>query len=197
MNASNEPGKTLLHTRQVTCRAYLRDDGLIEVEGRMQDVKPVDAHTVYKTVPADSPFHSMRLVMIVDHDFVIQDVQASTEVGPNPDCASIAPAYGALKGLKVGAGFRKQVAQRVGGQLGCTHLTELLGPMGTTLIQSTFLLRSEAHKQRLREDPDYESPRPWVIGTCHSYRPDGEAARLMWPEGYRDEAQPVRLPSGE
>jgi hypothetical protein len=25
--------------------------------------------------------------------------------------------------------------------------------------------------------------RPWVVGTCHAYREDGDAVRLLWPEG--------------
>ncbi|MOA02394.1 hypothetical protein D3C78_1218450 [compost metagenome] len=79
---------------------------------------------------------------------------------------------------------------------GCTHLTELLGPMGTTLIQSTFVMRREANRQKLEADPGYVRPRPWVIGTCHAYHPDGEAARLIWPEGYAVEAQAVRIVAG-
>ncbi|MCY1293377.1 DUF2889 domain-containing protein [Pseudomonas jinjuensis] len=176
---THQPGRRLLHTRQVTCTGYLRDDGLIEVEGRLLDTKPSDMVDVYRTVRAGEPLHQMRVVMVVDEEFVIRKVSAVTEAAPTPECPGIASAYAALEGLRIGPGFTRRVKERMGGIQGCTHLTELLGPMATTLYQSSMPLQVEAMRQRAVAEPGYEPPRPFVIGACHAYRADGEPARRL------------------
>ncbi|HCF6450017.1 DUF2889 domain-containing protein [Pseudomonas aeruginosa] len=169
-------GRRLLHTRQITCTGYLRDDGLIELEGRLLDTKPSDLVDVYRIVRAGEPLHQMRVVMVVDKEFVIRKISALTEAAPTPECPGIASAYAALEGLRIGPGFTRQVKARMGGAQGCTHLTELLGPMATTLYQSGMPLQVEAMRQRAIAEPGYEPPKPFVIGACHAYRVDGEPA---------------------
>ncbi len=185
---THQPGRRLLHTRQVTCTGYLRDDGLIELEGRLLDTKPSDLVDVYRYVRAGEPLHQMRVIMLVDGDFVIRKVSAVTEAAPTPECPGIASAYAALEGLRIGPGFTQQVRARMGGAQGCTHLTELLGPMATTLYQSSMPLQVEAMRQRAIAEPGYEPPKPFVIGGCHAYRVDGEPARRLqerWGEWSR------------
>ncbi|MCY1416645.1 hypothetical protein D9M71_321610 [compost metagenome] len=171
--------RTLLHTRQVTCTGYLRKDGLIDIEGHITDVKPHDCRALYRVVEADTPFHKMRVVMTVDWDFVIRNITASTELAPTPFCSEITAAYEGLKGLKIGPGFKKKVSQIVGGVEGCTHLTELLGPMATTLYQTTYEMRREAEARRAASDPDYQPGTPWMIGSCHTYQPDSVATHRV------------------
>lgn len=175
--------RELLHTRQVQCTGYRRSDGLYEIEGRLLDTKPQPSRSPYKDIPAGTPYHQMVLVMTVDIDFVIHDLQARTEVGPTPSCAQVNASYSGLKGVRIGPGFKKHVARIVGGALGCTHLTELLGPMATTLYQTTYPILRDAERQRALTDPHYNRPKPWVIGTCHAYQEGSEASRRIWPEG--------------
>ncbi len=172
-----------LHTRQVSCIGYLRSDGLFEIEGRLLDTKTMPSSTPFKDIPTGTPYHQMVVIMTVDSEFVIQQLQALTEVGPTPYCAQVNAAYAGLKGVKIGPGFKKQVARVVGGTLGCTHLTELLGPMATTLFQTTYQFKRDAERQRMSSDPHYNRPKPWVIGTCHVYQEGSEASRRIWPEG--------------
>ncbi len=177
--------RQLMHTRRVTCEAYMREDGLIDIEGVMTDVKPETVNSHYRVIDADTPFHHMRLTVTVDQEFLIHDVLAETLASPTPVCGDITSAYRNLIGLRIGPGFKKAVAERVGGLAGCTHLTDLLGPMATALIQSTFALRQEEKRQRAQEDPNHVRPRPWVVGTCHAYHPDGDAALRIWPLKHR------------
>lgn len=172
-------GRRLLHKRQVTCSGYLRDDGLIDVEGHLLDIKTDDVEDVYRTIHAGEPFHRMHVVLTVDSDFVIQQARAITRAGPTPACRGAAAAYAELVGLKVGPGFNKLAAERLGRGNGCTHLTELLGPMATTLYQTTIPLQVAAQRQRVLADPHYEPARPFVIGTCHAYSEGGEAAQIL------------------
>ncbi|MDD2058526.1 DUF2889 domain-containing protein [Pseudomonas sp. GD03860] len=181
---STAPTRRLLHTRQVTCTGYLRSDGLFDIEGRLLDTKGCDTEMPFGTIPAGGTLHQMYLLMTVDADLVIQHVEARSEVVPTPGCAQISQAYAALKGVKVGAGFKQRVAERVGGINGCTHLSELLGPMATTLIQTTAPILRERLLLREQQEPGFKRPKHWVIGTCHTYRNDGEVVRTLWPDYY-------------
>lgn len=187
---SSESTRQPLHTRQVTCTGYLRDDGLIDIDGYLLDTKHHDHDAHYKVIAAGTPVHQMHLRLTTDLQFVIHDVHAQTLDAPTPSCPQITEAYKRLIGLKVGPGFKKQVALRVGGTQGCTHLTELLGPMATTLYQSTFDLIWDAERKRAASELGYVMPRPWVIGTCHVYHPEGEAVRNRWPD---DAQTPVKV----
>jgi hypothetical protein len=184
-NSSNTSKRTLVHTRQITCEAYLRDDGLYDVEGRMSDTKTQEAVLPFKTVQRGERYHDMRIVLTVDDSLTIRHVEARTVSAPTPYCREINAAYGALAGLTIGPGFKAQVKLRVGGVGGCTHLTDLLGPMATTAIQATLgKKQTSAHLQSIAA-PDVKLPRPWVIDTCHAYRLDGDAVKVIWPEGKR------------
>ncbi|MNJ19602.1 hypothetical protein D3C77_139250 [compost metagenome] len=138
----------------------------------------------HSLIVAGGTLHQMTLLMTVDVDLVIQHIEARSEVVPTPYCQQISHAYAALKGLKVGPGFKKRVAERVGGIHGCTHLTELLGPMATTLIQTTAPLLRETLRLRETAEPGFKRPKHWVIDTCHAYRADGEAVQRLWPEHF-------------
>ncbi|MNO98998.1 hypothetical protein D3C76_907600 [compost metagenome] len=192
-NASSEPTRQPLHTRQVTCTGYLRDDGLIDIDGHLLDTKHHDHDAYYKFIAAGTPVHRLRIVMTVDLQFVIQDLVAFTDDTPTPFCPEIVESYKSLVGLKVGPGFKKKVAERVGGIKGCTHLTEMLGPMATTLYQSTFDLLREAEREHAASNPDYVAPTPFFVGTCHAHRPDKEAVRKRLPESTHAASDPIRL----
>lgn len=172
-------GRRLLHTRQVLCTGYLRDDGLFDIEGRLLDTKGVDTDFPYGTVPAHGVLHQMRIVMTVDRKLVIQRIEAISEQAPTPVCSQINVAYAALQGVSIGPGFKKRIAEHVGGVKGCTHLTELLGPMATTAIQTMAPVIQKQLRQRAARDPEFDMPRHWVIGTCHAYHPEGDAARRV------------------
>ncbi|MNF33469.1 hypothetical protein D3C84_142840 [compost metagenome] len=179
--------RTLLHTRQVTCTAYLRDDGMLEVEGEMRDITPEDTDLLFRIAPADGDIHHMHISMTLDRELLIQQVRARTHAGPAPSCTQIESAYEALAGLRIGPGFMPKVKARVGGAKGCTHLTELFGPMATTAYQAHFALLRKHNNLRQRLASSAPLPRPSLVDSCHTYRLDGEAIKLIWPEDRREE----------
>jgi hypothetical protein len=184
----NLPNRTRLHTRHITCVGYLRDDGLLDVEAELQDISPDDSDLLFKTVQAGGDIHHMRVsVTLSMDDMVIRDITARILTGPAGSCREIEQSYGALKGLALTRGFRQQVKARVGGVRGCTHLTELLGPLATTAMQSRFA-RGRALRNGLRPaDEQGPMPKPAVIGTCHTYRPGSDAVDVLWPPHRRVE----------
>ncbi len=178
-----------LHTRQITCTGYLRDDGLIDVEAELKDISPDGTHLLFKEVPPGGAIHHMHVSVTVDMDLVIRDITARMIAGPSDICPEIEPAYGALKGVALRAGFRQAVKARVGGVKGCTHITDLLGPMATTAVQARFSLERAERNGRLPADETGPMPRPALVGTCHTYRMDSHVVAVLWPPHRRQHDQ--------
>jgi hypothetical protein len=177
--SSPHPARRLAHTRQIVCSGYVRNDGLFDIEASLQDTKADDANLLFKTVPAGGPIHAMRLVVTIDTQFVIHAIKARTEVAPTPYCAEINAAYNALVGISLTAGFMKEVKSRVGGTLGCTHLTELLGPIATTAFQTIMGMRNLVAKEsELVHKDDRPDGQP-MLDTCHAWRRGGEVAAIV------------------
>jgi hypothetical protein len=120
----------------------------------------------------------MWLRVTIDLDMRIHDIEARTDEGPYPVCGDIAPNFKRLIGLTIGPGWRKSVAERVGGVNGCTHLVELLGPLATTAFQATVRARQE------REAARPSGKRPYQLNSCHVYKDDSPAVLERWPQFY-------------
>lgn len=172
--------RTLKHTRVIECKGYERNDGLWDIEGHLVDTKTY-VHTGRDggrgRQPGD-PVHNMWLRLTIDLDLKIHDVEAVTDSGPYAICGNVTPNFKLLAGLTIGPGWRKEIATRVGGVQGCTHLVELLGPLGTTAFQATGRAR-EAHNAG--KPP---TKKPYQINSCHVYKDDSDAVLERWPRFY-------------
>ena len=175
--ASAAPRK-LIHTRQIECKGYEREDGLWDIEAHLVDTKSVPhsrRHGGRDRNPGE-PVHEMWLRLTIDLDMVVHDVEAVTDAGPYPTCGDITINFKRLIGLKIGLGWRKEIRARVGGIEGCTHIVELLGPLGTTAFQAT----GRAREARSAGKPI--NKKPYQIGSCHIYSEDSSAVRERWPQ---------------
>ncbi len=176
--------RELTHVRRITCKAYRRRDGLWEIEAMVEDEKTETVN--FRSRPPVGPgqfMHRMTLGFVIDGDYTVRDVKARTLNAPWPVCGETDDAYRSLIGLRIGAGFRRQVHERVGGERGCTHITDLLTQVGNTYMQATW---PERVIRQSAVDPD---PRRWpdkgtvgFVGQCHAWRRDGEILRGEYPE---------------
>ncbi|MCX7171317.1 MAG: DUF2889 domain-containing protein [Proteobacteria bacterium] len=181
---SEEAGRELVHTRVITCKAYRRQDGLWEIEGKVSDEK--GQQMSFRSRPPVQPgenIHLMSLKLVIDNDYTIQAAQAESTIAPWPDCGGVDASYGKLAGLRIGPGFTKQVRQLLGGELGCAHLTDLLGELANIYVQASWPDRA-ARQWAVAADP-----RDWpdqttlsFVGQCHAWRQDGETLRNEYPE---------------
>jgi hypothetical protein len=178
--------RALLHTRQVQCTAWEREDGLFDIEGRLSDVRTHDqgdsrGNTARK---AGDPIHLMSLRITLDAAFTIVAAEAVSHQAPYGDCGLINAAYGQLVGLQVKGGFIKAVKNLFGGEQGCTHLTELLGPMATTAFQA---LGPTMERRRIARGEPAEDPNSLkrLLGSCFGLRQGGQAAIIRWGERAR------------
>jgi hypothetical protein len=180
MPLSNAVARKLIHTRAIECRGYEREDGLWDIEAHLTDVKSV-VHSRREGGRArqpGEPVHDMWLRVTIDLDMKIHEVEAKTDEGPYAVCGNITPNFKSLAGLTIGPGWRRAIAERVGGVQGCTHLVELLGPLGTTAFQATNRARQARNVGRPA------AKKPFQLNSCHVYKDDSPAVLERWPEHY-------------
>lgn len=169
-----------LHTRRITCRGYLREDGLWDIEGAVIDTKTYSFDNQDRGgVRAGEPVHEMWIRLTVDDDRVVQEAEASSEAGPFAMCGDITPAYALLKGLRIAPGWRRAVLKRLGGVKGCTHITDLLlGPLAVTAFQAVRPDREKGRKKKPKMG------KPAMLNSCHAMAADGPLAKRLWPDFY-------------
>jgi hypothetical protein len=180
MPLSDPAPRKLMHTRTIECTGYQREDGLWDIEAHLTDTKTYRHTRRYggRSREPGEPVHDMRIRLTIDLDMVVREAEAVTDDGPYALCGDIAPAFKSLVGLRIGPGWRREIAARVGGVKGCTHLVELLGPLGTTAFQAT----GRAREALLAGRPPQK--KPYQLNSCHVYKDDSPAVLERWPEYY-------------
>lgn len=180
VNTAIKPDRRPVHVRRIVCEAYERNDALIDFEATLTDTKPFPMVLPEREVAADQPIHRMMVRLAVDQDCVIREAEARTFDSPYRICGSIAPAYERLLGLVVGPGFSREVKVRFRGVLGCTHLTELLPIIATTVFQTLWSDNNRFERGETTTQKDHFS----AFGSCHALKYDGEIVRKDFPDLY-------------
>ena len=128
-------------------------------------------------LPAGQPMHAMRLRLTVDKTATIVAAEAATDAGPyGAACATIAPDYGQLVGVRIAGGYRDAIRRLFGRTAGCTHMNELAGVMGSAAMQALWGV--------MLEDPDVK---PMSIDGCHALKSSGPQVARYFPRWYRPE----------
>lgn len=184
--------RTRLHTRRIEIAGYRRGDGLYDIEASLSDTKTYALPTEDRGVIAPGEkLHGMWLRLTVDDRMMIHAAEAATDFAPYAVCPQAAPNFARLEGLRIGRGFLKQAAERVGGTAGCTHLRELLQQIGTTAYQTIGPARAQhrmptgqtvsAEELDRRTSEEFGGPKA-LLNTCLAYAEDGPVVRRRWPE---------------
>lgn len=202
-----------IHTRQIDLRGYERDDGLWDIEAHLTDVKtyPIDNRWRGQLDPG-TPIHDMWVRLTIDIGFEIKAIEAVMDSTPYSICGDIAANFQKLVGLKIVPGWTKAIRARVGGVHGCTHLVELMRPLGTVAFQTLYpalerkrrqanaqlanaqlanaQLDDVPHAAANTQDAASATPRqptpkpPAHLNTCYALSANGEVVRQHYPEWY-------------
>jgi len=168
-----------LHTRTIKCEGYERDDGMFDIEAQIVDTK---AHAVDEPVrghrPAGAPVHDMQLRLTLDRSMTVRAIAVTTNHAPYDICPSVAPGYQGLVGARIGAGWRKALADAVGRTKGCTHISELLMPAATVAFQTMGSWKQDKEEAAPKE-------RPLFIDGCKAWAADGPVVQKLYPMYYR------------
>lgn len=190
MNTSLSGQRTEVHRRRVECVAYRRDDGLWDFEGHIEDTKTYECNTLERHVPPGEPIHEMTVRISVDSHCVIRDAEAKTINGPYRVCGNIAPNYRELIGLRIGPGFTKAVKLKFGGTQGCTHLTELLPIIATTVFQAFSTEADPSLPRDVNGTPGGNLASNFGVSPfdgCHALMRDGDVVKHYFPNAAKDE----------
>jgi hypothetical protein len=188
--------RQLKHRRQIDVQVFSRGNGLWEVDATLTDTKTRPTQMAEGARPAGIPIHDMLLRLVVNEKFDVVEAGSQTRWMPYPgNCDQHDDVYGRLVGLNLLQDFRKQMLRRVGGVLGCTHITELAQVLPTAVVQA---FAGEVLDTRGNTEG---AQRPFQIDRCHALRSDGEVVRQHYPRWYLAPAaeapasDPVSVPS--
>ena len=176
-----------VHTRSINYLGFRREDGLWDIEAQMTDTKTYSFQNDWRgEVQSGVPLHEMILRVTIDSDFIIHDVYAETKQSPFEMCPNIVDNYRLIIGLRMGPGWRKEIRMKIGGTKGCTHITELLFPMGTVARQTIWpLIKKERSVSAERHAK--KNRRPGVLNTCHAWASDSNLVKTLAPDFYTGE----------
>jgi Protein of unknown function (DUF2889) len=176
MALSPPPSRREVHHRTIDMKAFARDDGLFDIEARLIDRKPFDyvRPSSPQAVPAGQPLHDLWVRLTLDSDFVVQNIEASSDVTPWGLCREAEATLWVLIGERVARGWSAKVKDLLRGSASCTHLMEMLVTMGTTALQG---IRGSDPSRRLTAEGK--------IDTCYAYGRQRSVVKMLWPERYR------------
>src|SRR5258706_4361292 len=167
-----------LHTRTIKCEGYEREDGLFDIEAQIVDQKtyawedPARGHR-----EPGAHVHDMQVRLTLDRAMTVRGIEVTTNHSPYDVCPSVAPGYQALVGAKIGAGWRKAVAEAVGRTKGCTHITELLMPMATVAFQTMGSWKQTEDAASAATS----GQKPHFIDGCKAWAADGPVVKKLLP----------------
>ena len=166
-----------VHARRIEIEGFLREDGLLDLDARLTDVKDQDYVIASGLRKAGEPIHDLFLRVTIDTQFNVVDACAVSARVPYPGgCETITPAYRQLVGLNLVKGFRKTVGEMFADVRGCSHLSELLLSLPTAAIQTLATFRRDT------EDTD---GKPFQLDRCHALETTTATVLRYYPRWYR------------
>ena len=137
-----------VHNRRISCNGFVRGDGMYDIEAELTDNKTYPFPTEFRgDVTPDQFIHHMKVRVTVDTAMTVQAAEAITIAGPYAICPTANDVFDSLVGLSIGPGWRRRVTQAIGGRHGCTHITELMGVIGTIAYQTRYGEESRRRRQ--------------------------------------------------
>ena len=160
-----------VHKRQINCNGFVRNDGLYDIEAELTDHKTYPFPSDFRgIVTPDLPVHHMILRVTINKERMIQHAEAITITGPYAICPTANEVFQNLIGLQIGPGWRRKVQAAIGGRHGCTHITEMLGPVATIAYQTLY--GEEARQNRKlgpMTDREKQASRTQLANSCVGY----------------------------
>lgn len=171
-----------IHTRTITINAFRRKNGLLDVEGRITDVKPFEHHMRDGIRKAGEPVHDLSIRITLDNTLTVTDALASMDYTAHDLCPQAAPNFKNIIGLQIGPGWNKKIKTAMSPGLGCTHIIEMLAQMATGAKQALWSRRAgepvEIPPEQERE-MDQE-----MLNTCYPYRENSSWIKANYPDSY-------------
>jgi hypothetical protein len=184
-NMSEALARRHVHSRSIRVEAFVREDGLWDIEAELVDLKARDFKLATGVRKVGEPVHDMVLVVTIDTKLNILAAHAATTWAPyTPYCETVTPDYGKLVGLNLGKDFHRRVRELLGSVRGCTHITELANVLPSAAVQA---FANEAYFTRDTADPEHNTDenKPFQLDRCHALQSSGPAVAKFYPRWHR------------
>ena len=124
----------------------------------------------------------MKVRVTVSEEMEIIEAEAVTLSGPYHECPQGALAIKHLIGKKIQPGWQKIVKRAIGGMQGCTHITELMGPVATVAFQTIFGEKARRARQNAPQDSETETAatNKTLLNSCYALSEGKSAALWNW-----------------
>jgi len=181
--------RALKHSRVIEIDAYAREDNLWDIEARIRDTKTKEIQLAESTISAGMPIHDLGLRLTINTKFDVVGAEAVSSANPYPGyCNAITPDYTKLVGLNLLKQFRHEVKHRLGGNLGCTHISELAQLLPTAAIQAfagEVLMIDEVGSAEsanaTKPTEQLNQQQPFQLNRCHALKLDGGVVATYYP----------------
>ena len=128
-----------VHNRRISCNGFVREDGQYDIEAEITDNKTYSFPSDFRgEVTPDDFVHHMKVRVTIDRSMTVTAAEAITISGPYAICPTANDVFQNLVGLTIGPGWRRRVTAAIGGRHGCTHISELMGTVGTIAYQTRY-----------------------------------------------------------
>ena len=167
-----------VHKRRIYCNGFVRRDGLFDIEAELTDHKTYSFPSDFRgEVMPDMPFHHMKVRLTITRDLMITAAEAVTIAGPYALCPIANDVFANLVGIQIGPGWRRKVSEAIGGKHGCTHITELMGPVATIAYQTLYGEDSRQARQSGNDNTKHTNSHNErsnaLANSCVAYAVDG------------------------
>jgi hypothetical protein len=170
-----------MHTRRIEMHAFLREDGLWDIEAHLRDEKPFDYVDPGRGLQrAGDAVHDLHVRLTLDDERIVRDVAVEMGSMPFGTCHHVKETLRPLIGERVGRGWR-QALKKIARNTTCTHVHELLVPMATVVHQGMSLGREPDGKTAIQPDPTL-GEQPFFVDDCYSWRADGPVVAQFFPQ---------------
>jgi len=137
-----------VHNRHIRCNGFVRADGQYDIEAEITDNKTYSFPSDFRgEITPDQFVHHMKVRVTIDMSMTVTAAEAITISGPYEICPTANDVFQNLVGLTIGPGWRRRVTAAIGGRHGCTHISELMGTVGTIAYQTRY--GEDARKARV------------------------------------------------
>ena len=129
--ALSRPGRREhIHSRDIRCRGFRREDGLWDIEATLEDTKTYSfANQDRGGIAAGEPIHRMHIRLTVSDELEVRGRRRRRRPGRSTFAARSRRSSRAWSACASAPAGGRRCCKRMGGVKGCTHLTELLlGP---------------------------------------------------------------------
>lgn len=181
-----------IHTRTIEINAFRRDDGLMDVEGRIVDVKPFAHQMMDSAREAGEPVHDLSIRITLDDELTVKDAVASMDQGAHSMCPGAEPNFVNIIGLQIGPGWNKKIKAAMSPGKGCTHIIEMLAQMASGAMQAKW---SRRPGEKIETPPASERRMDTgMLNSCYPYRESSPLVKEFFPSDYKaadPEEQPL------